>query len=227
MTTAQEAYERYLLKVEKNSTNNNIATDRLRFVIMYNELKNRVIKWYLNNRNKVEIKDIQVLLVDNKRVAPERVHLNHVDFKLPKDFLSNAYLQATGEKGKCKDQDIWLYEVRPEDLGQVLNNEYFKPSFEYRECPYTFSDNKINIYIEQGMKIDSIHLTYYRYPNKIALKNEEDPDSPFDENYNIELPDEVLDRVISAISGDFKINTENQTFQFDKLREKENLNANN
>src|SRR5690625_528160 len=224
MTTAQEAYERYLIKVEKNSTNNNIATDRMSCVIMYNELKNRVIKWYLNNKDKVEIKDIQVLLVDWKRVAPERIHLNHVDFKLPSDFLSNSYIQATGSLGKCKEQDIWLYEVRPEELAQVLNNEYFKPSFEYRECPYTFSNDKINIYIEEGMKIDSIHLTYYRYPNKIALKNEDDPDSPFDENYNIELPDEVLDRVISAISGDFKINTENQAFQLDKLREKENLN---
>lgn len=227
MTTAQEAYERYLLKVEKNSTNNNIATDRMRFVIMYNELKNRVIKWYLNNRDKVEIKDIQVLLSDNITLTPERSHFNHIDFKLPDDFLSNSHIQAIGSKGKCKSQNIWLYEVRPEDLTQILNNEYFKPSFEYRECPYTFSNNMINIYIEDGMNIDEVRMMYYRYPNKIALENELDPDSQFDNNYKIELPDEVLDRVISAISGDFKINTENQAFQFDKLREKENLNANN
>lgn len=224
MITAQDAYERYLVKVERNGTNNNIATDKMRFVMMYNELKNRVIKWYLNNRDKVEIKDIQVLLVDDKKIAPGKVHLDHIDFELPKDFLGDSYVRAIGSKGKCKGQKIRLYEIRTEDRGQILDDEYTQPSFSYRECPYTFSEGKIKVYVEEGMKIDSLYMSYYRYPNKIALINEEDETSDFDDRYKIELPDEVLDRVISAISGDFKINTENQAFQLDKLREKENLN---
>jgi hypothetical protein len=223
LTTAEQAYERYLIKAEKNGTNNNIATDRGRFVIQYNELKNRVVKWYLNNRGKTEIKDIQVLLVDDKKVVPESSHLDHVDFKLPEDFLSDSHVRAVGEKGKCKNEDIRLFEIRDGNRSDILDNVNSSPSFEYRECPYTFSQNFLKVYIEEGMKLDKIYLSYYKYPNQISLINENNPEAGFDPTKNIELPDEVLDRIISSMVGDFKINTENQAFQFDKLREKENL----
>lgn len=222
MTTPEELYERYIVKSEKNSTNDNYSTDKDKFAMLYNELAPRTIKWYLNNRNRDDLKDIQVLLVDDKRITPETSHLDHTDFKLPKDFLSWSFVRGVASKGDCTLQDIRLFEIRDEDRGTILNNKFFSPSFNYRETPYTFSENFIKVYKEKGMDINKIYLSYYRYPNKITLIDPENPESNF-ENTQIELPDEVVNRIISAMVGDFKINNSDGTFQYDKLRQNENL----
>lgn len=223
MTTADEAYERYIVKSEKNGTNNNISTDRGRFVALYNELSVRVAKWYLNNRHSDELLSIKVLLVDDKEIAPERKHLDHIDFKLPADFFEQSFARAVAERGQCKEQDIYLYEIKDEDRGSIMGDSLYGPSFDYRESPYTFSDGTLKVYIEEGTLINSIYLSYYRYPNKIGLLDPENPESGFDPAKKIEFKDDVLDRIISAMVGDFKINTENPSFQMDKFREKENL----
>lgn len=221
MTTPDEIYERYIIKVEKNGTNDYLSTDKGRFVELYNELAPRTIKWYLNNRDKDDLIDIQVLLIDDKKITPKKSHLDHQDFPLPKDFLSWSFVRGVASKGKCIREDIHLYEISDENR-DILTNSFFSPSFKYRETPYTYSQNFIKVYREPGMDINNIYLSYYRYPTKIQLQNPENPESNFI-NTEIQLPDEVLNRIISAMSGDFKINNSDPSFQVDKLRQNENL----
>lgn len=224
MTTAEEAYERYIVKSEKNGTNNNISTDRGRFVTLYNELKNRVVKWYLNNRHLDELQSIKVLLVDDLEVTPESPrHLDHFDFKLPEDFFEQSFVRAIGEKDGCLGEELYLYQIRDEDRGSIMRDMLYGPSFEYRESPYTFAKDVLKVYVEKDTILNNIYLSYYRYPNKIGLLDPDNPESGFDPSKEIELEDEVLDRIISAMVGDFKINTENPSFQAEKFREKENL----
>lgn len=223
MTSGNEAYKRYIIKSEKNGTNSNLSTNKERFVVLYNELSIRNIKWYLNNRQSDDLKDIQVLLVDDKRIAPEKSHLDHTDFPLPKNYLDGSYLWARAEKGKCKNIRIMLFEMRDENRSQVLDDSFFSPSFDYREFPYTISQDYVKVFNEKGSNITDLYLSYYRIPNRLALLDPDNPESDFDPTKQIELPDEVLDRIISAMVGDFKINNENPAFQADKLREKENL----
>lgn len=223
MTTAEEAYQRFLLKTQ-TSTDRNISTDRGSFVMKYNEYKNRLIKWYLNNRNSAQLEDIQILLIDDKELTPERgKHLDHYDTELPKDFLSSSFARAEASMGDCKQEQIDLFELRNENRTHINNSELFGASFDYREAPYVFSDNKIKIFVESGMKIDKVLLSYYRYPNKIQLEDPEDPESLFDNNYKIEFKDEILDRLITGISGEIKMDNENPSYQIEKQREKENL----
>src|SRR5699024_2999569 len=118
-------------------------------------------------------------------------------------------------KGSCKNEDIRLFEIRDEDR-DIMNSEFFSPSFDYRETPYNYSNNHIKVYVEDGMTIDKIYLSYYKYPTKIALINPENPESGFT-NTEINLPDEVLNRIVSAMVGDFKINNSDPSFQADKL----------
>lgn len=223
MTTAEEAYKRYIIKSEKNGTNSNLSTNRERFVVMYNELSVRHIKWYLNNRQYDELKDIQVLLVDDKRLDPEQTHNDHVDFKLPDNYLEGSYAWARAQKGKCTNVRIELFEIRDEDRGQILTDSFFGPSFDYREFPYHLSQDRIKVYKEKDSEVKDIYLSYYRRPNQIGLLDEDNPESGFDPSKKIELPDQVLDRIISAMVGDFKLNNESPAFQADKFREKENI----
>lgn len=214
-------YEKYLSKVEKNSTNDNFSTDKGKFSDLYNELSVRLIKFFLNNRNLDNLKDIQVLLVNDKPITPV-IKEDHNLFALPKDFLSWSFAKAKANKGKCKNQDISLYEIKDEDRATFVNNEFFKPSFDYREAPYNFTENFLKVYKESGMDIYKLLLTYYKYPKKIQLQDPENPESDFIDS-ELELPEHIIDRIISAMAGDFKINNLDPSYELEKLRQNENI----
>lgn len=219
--TPTEIYTRYIVKVEKNSTNDFFSTDRGKFSLLYNELAPRVIKWYLVNRDLDVLKDIEGLLVDDKALKKGTKHLDHVDFKLPEDFFSWSYARAIAEKDGCTD-NINLYEIRDEDRAGIIDNAILSPSFEYREAPYTYSSGNIKIYVEEGMDVTSVYMSYYKHPGKIELEDENNPESPFIET-PIHLKEEVIDRIVSAMVGEFKINNSDPSFQQDKMRQYENL----
>src|SRR5690606_27165133 len=115
----------------------------------------------------------------------------------------------------CSNEKLQLFPIRTENENEILNDEFNKPSFLYRESPYTISSNNINVYVDD-FKIDNIVLTYYRYPTQISLIDPEDPESEFDETKQIEGDDKLIDRVISLAVGEFDLNQENQRFQLHK-----------
>jgi hypothetical protein len=220
--TPNRVYEKYLSKVEKNSTNDNFSTDKGKAAELYNEMSVRLIKFFLNNRQVDNLKDIQVLLVDDTPIVPETSKEEYDLFPLPKDFLSWSYISAKATKKDCKNQNISLYEIKDEDRADFLSNELFKPSFSYREFPYNFSNNKVKVYKEEGTKVTKILLSYYKYPKKIELQDPENPESNFTQT-ELELPEHIIDRIISAMVGDFKISNSDPFFELEKMRQNENI----
>jgi len=221
--TPNRLYEKYITKAEKNSTNDNFSTDKFKFVQLYNELSVRLVKFFLNNRNIDNLKDIQVLLVNDTPIAPAFKKQDFNLFSLPKDFLSWSYVSAKANKGECKKQDIYLYEIKDEDRADYLTSSLFKPSFHYREVPYNFTEDFVKVYKEKGMDIYKILLSYYKYPKKIKLQDPENPESDFIQE-NLDLPEHIIDRIISAMVGDFKISNESPSYEVEKLRQNENIN---
>lgn len=220
--TPNDIYEKYLVKAEKNSTNDNFSTDRAKVALLYNELSVRVIEFYLNNRQLDSKKDIQVLLVDDKELAIIDYTDTYAYFELPDDFLDWSSSRAVASKGECTDVDISMFELRDEDKATVLNSSFFSPSFDYREVPYNYTKDRVKVYKESGMDIDKTFLSYYKYPLQITLQDPENPESMFN-NIQIELPEKVVDRIVSAMVGDFKMNNSDQSFQVDKMRQNENI----
>ena len=66
---ASEIYDRYILKAEKNSINDNISTDRQRFIEIYNEYKSPMIISFmgtgLGNIITIKVKDFVFDITDN------------------------------------------------------------------------------------------------------------------------------------------------------------------
>jgi len=220
--TPNDVYDKYIVKAEKNSTNDNFSTDRGKVALLYNELSVRVIQFYLHNRQLDVKKDIQALLVDNLELDLELEEEGYSLFSLPQDFLSWSSASATGSKGTCSNEHIDLFELRDEDKSNILTSSFFSPSFDYREAPYNYTGDRLKVYKEVGMSIDKTFLTYYKYPIKIQLQDPDNPESTF-QNVQIELPEKVVDRIVSAMVGDFKINNADPSFQFDKQRQNENI----
>jgi len=218
MIPTEQAYERYLIKVEKNGTNDNISTDKGRFVELFNESQNKFEELHLQNRGIDDVRYIQKFLVLDSKLSDSSQTFDHFDFNLPKNYLDLADARANASKDKCSDF-LSLFEIRTENLNQILEDENNKPSFKWRESCFTINNDKISVYTDRKFKVNYILLNYYRYPNQISLVNPFDPESEFTPEIQIEWDEKSLDRILSICAGEFDINENNPRFQLQNLRQ--------
>ena len=215
MISIEEVKERYIIKAEKNGTNDNITTDNYRFCLNFNESQNKFLTLQLQNRGIDDVRYIQKFLVLDKNISPENTSENKVNFKLPKKYFDLSSARAKAQSNGCQAL-IELVEVQTENLNEIMFNEFLKPSFDWREAPYTINSDQLSIY-KDNFTIDSLLLNYYRYPNQIKLQDPENPESDFDST-EIEWDDKSLDDIISLMVANLDMNEGNPRFQINTLR---------
>lgn len=215
--TTEQAYIKFLLKVNDNFENSSVAGDRGRFVVVFNEAQNKMIEYILDNKKNDEIRYIQQILVLNHKIQ-KTSSVEYADtFELPKNYfdLSSAYTKASNKT--CKDQKINLYEIKDDNKVEILQDEFNKPSFIAREAPFSISSNKLHVY-KDCFSNDELFISYYRYPVQIRTVVEDDPESKFDEEFAPEFDDKFLDRVISMAASLFEGNSSDPKYQIDMQR---------
>ena len=211
-----QIYLRWLNKVNKNSTNDNVIADKGRFVEIFNEAQNRYMEWILEKRNEDDIRYIQKLRTPDKKLKKGRTILNHCDFELPEDYFEFDNLQVFGAGDGCKEDKIHVFEAKQENVEELLCDEANKPSFPYRETFYTITDDHVNVYFED-FSISKVYLTYYRCPVQIDIEGYIRHDGTQSTNINSEWDDRVINRILNAATQQFHLNSDNlQRIQFDK-----------
>ena len=214
----EQAFIKYKNKVEKNITNDQASTDRGRFVLLFNETQNKFIEFHLQQRGVDDIRYIQNFLVLDKNIASTSKTQDHYNFPLPKDYLDTSDVRAFASNDKCKNTKLNLWEIQIENLSELIQDEFNKPSFKWRESFYTINSNALSVYVDD-FSIDNVLLNYYRYPNQISLIDPIDPESDFNELVKIEWDDKALDRIISMCAGEFDINQNNPRYQLQNFRQ--------
>lgn len=215
--TIEQVRERYIVEAEKNGTNDSITTDNFRICLLFNRSQNKFLTLHLQNRKIDDVRYIQNFLVLDKSVPYLSKTQDKVNFKLPENYFDLADARATAKKENCSDI-INLFELRTENLNEVLTDEFQKPSFEWREAPFTVNSNQLSIYTGNEFTVTELLLNYYRYPNQIRLIDEDNPESNFNEDYPVEWDDKCLDDIISLMVFNNDINENNPRFQLQTLK---------
>jgi len=211
-------YIKFLQKVNKNYTNDNISVDKGRFILLYNEAQNKFIEWVLEKRNEDDIRDIQNLVVTDKKLDINSAGDINDSFKLPKNYFSFINVNVKATKNKCKNTNINSFEVKGENLNELLNDFNNKPSFLFRETFYTFGNNNIIIY-KDDFDISKVFMSYYRYPQSIDINGYIKIDGSTSTDVDSEFDDRITDRIISLCAKDFNSNNDNlERYQVDKDR---------
>ena len=185
---------------------------------MFNEVQNKFIENTLQNRGSDDVRYIEKFLTLDKNISYSSKTKDYYNFNLPKDYLDLADARAEASKDKCSGKVIYLTEVRAENLNQKLQDEYYKPSFKWRESLYLTNSNNISVYTLGEFEVSKLLLSYYRYPNQASLKEENNPESKFNEILPLEWDDKALDRIISMVAGEFDMNESDQRFQIQNIR---------
>ena len=218
-----EVYNRYILKSEKNGTNDNISTDKQRFIEIYNESQIRYEQYIYDLKNEDDFRYIESLLILNNQIKDSKKEREFYSFQLPNNYfdLSSAY--ALGSKGNCSNKKIDLpIEVLDDEINLYLNDEHTKPSFEYRESLYSIGGGNINVYFTD-FTIDSIILSYYRYPLELKLLDNNNPESDFDDSFDIDFDIKSINKIVSAAVGGFDVNNNSERWQLHNIFSKKDL----
>jgi len=126
-------------------------------------------------------------------------------------FYIDAYILA--DKGVCKDRKIWINRdlAKHGDLQFILNNDHYRPSFEYQETFNFLSTDEISIFTDGTFTPKDIYISYMRYPvyiDKTGYVRFDGTDST-DQDCELELylEDELVDLTVQNLA----MYTENQS----------------
>jgi hypothetical protein len=215
MYTPQQLVEKIREKLNKNSTNDNIEFDEPRIIIAINEAQNKFTEWILEKKNEDDVRLIQHLLIPDKVLKEVSKTENSHYFELPKDYFDLANILSKAKCKKCVD-NILLWEVKSQNFNELLNDDNNKPSFFARESFYYLGNNKVRVFRDSSFEINSVLLTYYRYPKKIDISGYVSIDGADSQDVSPEWDDRAMDRIISIAVKDLSVNAENLgRFQID------------
>jgi len=119
-------------------------------------------------------------------------------------FYVDSYLIA--DKGRCKNRKIFINKdlTAHGDLSMLLNNDHYKPSFEYQETFNMVSSDEIAIYTDGTFTPKMLYLSYLRYPKYIDKVGYIKLDGKTSVNQDCELSlymeDELVDLTVQKLA---------------------------
>jgi len=119
-------------------------------------------------------------------------------------FYIDSYVLA--DKGVCKDRKIWINKdlAKHGDLQFLLNNDHYKPSFEYQETFNFLSSDEISIFTDGTFIPSNVYVSYMRYPIYIDksgyIKFDGSASTDVDCELEVYLEDELVDLTVQNLA---------------------------
>jgi hypothetical protein len=195
------------------------------FILAANEAQLKLVKKKLGINNNYGIgydgfrkryEDIQVLVVPhvkiqlkNDKSLNNRWSSSTKTTQLTPKYLQYSELYITATKDECKDRVLNVEIHKHSDVNILLNNNNYKPSFEYQETIGTISNNNFEIYTDGTFDPTALYVSYIRYPQKIDLEGYQDFEEKDSKNQDSELPDYLEDELLDLIVIELGMDTEN------------------
>ena len=149
------------------------------------------------------------LTLKNEELNQWKANLHDLDPKYM--FYIDSYVLA--DKGKCKDRKIWINRdlAKHGDLQFILNNDHYKPSFEYQETFNFLSSDEISIFTDGTFTPNKICISYMRYPVYIDKEGYIKFDGTDSVNQDCELETYLEDELLDLTVQNLAMFTENQS----------------
>jgi len=215
-------------KLNKLSTNEHQQIPLEDKILALNEAQIKLIKQKVDGQSTVSglgldafkkrYEDLQKLVVNYKdlplTLKNPKLNQYAADLSLltPKYmFYVDSYVIAT--KGLCVDRQIWINKdlSKHGDLSLLLNNDNYKPSFEYQETFNSLSSNEMSIYTDGTFTPSKLWVSYMRYPVYIDKVGYVRFDGTASITTNCELEEYLEDELLDLTVQNLAMYTENQS----------------
>lgn len=215
-------------KLNKLSTNEHQAIQREDKILALNEAQIKLIIQKVDGFStpsglglgafRKRYEDLQNLIVDynvnplDLEKADENLNQYNADLSnLDPAFLFYIDAYVLADKGRCKNRKIWINRdlAKHGDVQFILNNNHYKPSFEYQETFNTITSDKINIYTDGTFTPTKIFISYLRYPKYIDKAGYTNLDGEASVDQDCELESYLEDELVDLAVQNLAIYTEN------------------
>jgi hypothetical protein len=169
---------------------------------------------------KKRYEDIQSLIVDftenSLSLVQSNPALNQYDAELEKlkpEYMLYADSYFLADKGKCKNHIIWINKdlLKHGDVRFLLENDHYKPSFEYQESFNSISGKKISVFTDGTFTPTKLFVMYVRYPDYIDKIGYIKFDGTASVNRDCELPNFLEDELVDLTVRNLAMFTENMS----------------
>jgi hypothetical protein len=216
---SRELYKRFLLKNNKNDSNEGVNILPSLFVLMFNTEAKRWLGQKLNeDSDNIRLDHLDILLKSDVKLKEVNKGSDWIEFELPDGFYRHSSSFALVNKDNCSGVKIFYFEKKPLGFVATLADDFSKANFDYQEAPFIITEKKIKAYID-GYEIKDFLTSYYRVPKDIDIAGYEKIDGTPSKDIDCELEDESIDEILNRLtleaSREFK---DVEGFQFSKER---------
>ncbi len=204
MITSQEAYYKFLLKINKGNSQFNTPCDRITFCSLYNEAQRTWLNKNVPENDSNNIANVQSIIV-TKTINPQVSTNEYTLFNLPDDWFASSDGYILADKGECKKQVINLHQIKSANKRMYLFDDNNKPSFEFEWSFFTVEEDKVKVFKDDFL-IRSLFFTYYREPSNISIQGDINFDGSPTVDKNPELGDVFVEQIINEAAAEFMRN---------------------
>lgn len=215
--TIKDTYITFLNLVNRNATNNNVNVDKSRFIQLLRSAELGYYDLVLRGSSNDALRQVQHLLVPKKSIALTSKKDTFDLYKLPVDYFELSNLQVSATSDSCTDY-LKSKEVKSENIEEIINDSFQKPSFEYRETIYHLADNHNIAIYKDNFSIKDVNLTYYRLPRQVSIDGYIMTDGTLSSvDVDPEWDDKTLYKILLYMSKNFSASNEDTAkYQIDK-----------
>ena len=210
-------------RLNKLSTNEHQQIQLEDKILALNEAQIKLIKQKIDNISTVSqmgldsfkkrYEDLQSLVMDynhqplelvesDKEIHQWKANIHQLEPQYM--FYVDSYVLA--DKGRCKNRKIWINRdlAKHGDLQFIMNNDHYKPSFEYQETFNSLSSDEISYFTDGTFTPTKVYIMYMRYPKYINkagyIMLDGNPSVDQDCELELYLEDELLDLTVQNLA---------------------------
>ena len=202
MKTA-EVYKRFLLKINKNDSNEGANILASAFVLQFNT---EAVRWLgetlRDEADNVKIETLDRLLETDVELVLVKNGTDSDEFKLPDDFYRHASSFSIVDKGDCKGVKIINFDKKPLNFTVNLADDFNKPAFDFEETPFIVTKGNMKVYFDD-FEIKKVVVSYYRIPKSLDLVGYFRIDGTPSTDVDTDLSDENIDEVLNRLAAEF------------------------
>jgi len=216
MVSPELIYIKFLNKVNKGNTQGDIAVDKERFVLIFNEVKNRWVERHLKVKDSILIDSLwEIVKTQNLYNGVKKQ--DYYEFYIPDDFYELVLANCNAKRKYCKKR-IFLREVKNQDKNVLRSNSNYKPDFDFEWSFVSIQNNYIRVYVTD-FEVEDVTIEYYQVIPNLDIEGYIHLDGTPSTNVPIPLSEQYVDQIINLAAEEFERNFQNaQDLQIAKDR---------
>jgi len=200
MVSPELIYIKFLLKVNKGNSQGNIAIDKDRFVLIFNEVKNRWVESHLKDKDSILIDSIWEIVKTVNLTNGINID-GYTEFEIPFDFYELILANCEAQRESCR-KTIFLREVKNHDKNTLRFNLNYKPDFDFEWSFCSLQGGYIRVYRDDFV-VNNLTIEYYKVIPNIDIEGYTHLDGSPSTNIGIEISEQYVDQIINLAAEEF------------------------